>query len=131
MGGHAEAETTTSRSTGGRPCSPDQHDRSTMVGPLDVAAALARAARDLGDPQDLDSTLETIITVARDSMAEVDHVGISVGHRDGKAETKAKTDEVVATLDQLQYEFGEGPCLHAMNSGATVTVSHARHDQRW
>jgi GAF domain-containing protein len=102
-----------------------------MVGPLDVAAALAKAARDLGDPQDLDSTLETIITVARDSMAEVDHVGISVGHRDGKVETKAKTDEVVATLDQLQYEFGEGPCLHAMNSGATVTVSHARHDQRW
>src|SRR3954454_11561640 len=102
-----------------------------MVGPLDVAAALARAARDLSDPQGLDSTLATIITVARDSMPEIDHVGISVSHRDGRVETRAMTDEVVGELDRLQYELGEGPCLHAMDSHATVVVSDARHEQRW
>jgi GAF domain-containing protein len=102
-----------------------------MVGPLDVAAALTRAAGDLSDPQDLDATLLTIITVARDSMPEVDHVGISVGHRDGRVETRVMTDDVVGALDRLQYELGEGPCLHAMHSGATVKVGPARHDQRW
>jgi GAF domain-containing protein len=102
-----------------------------MTGPLDLAAALATAARDLEDPQDLDSTLEAIITVARDSMPEVDHVGISVAYRDGRVETKAMTDEVVGALDRLQYELGEGPCLHAMECGKTVTVRHARHEQRW
>jgi GAF domain-containing protein len=102
-----------------------------MTGPLDVAAVLATAARDLEDPQDLDSTLEAIITVARDSMPEVDHVGISVAYRDGRVETKAMTDEVVGALDRLQYELGEGPCLHAMECGKTVTVRHARHEQRW
>jgi GAF domain-containing protein len=102
-----------------------------MIGPLDVAAALANAARDLEDPQDLGSTLEAIITVARDSMPEVDHVGISVGYRDGRVETTAMTDEVVGALDRLQYDLGEGPGLHAMECGATVTVRHARHEQRW
>ena len=102
-----------------------------MVGPLDVAAALAKAARDLDDPQDLGSTLQTIITVARDSMPEVDHVGISITHRDGPITTEAMTDEVVGELDALQYEHGEGPCLHAMDTGATVKVSRARHEQRW
>src|SRR5215217_5195644 len=102
-----------------------------MAGPLDVAAALAKAARDLNDPQNLDTTLDTIIMVARDSMPEVDHVGISVSHRDGQVETTAMTDEVVLKLDRLQYELGEGPCLHAMDTGHTVTVQRARHEQRW
>jgi GAF domain-containing protein len=102
-----------------------------MIAPLDVAAALAVASRDLDDPQDLDATLTTIVTVARDSMPEVDHVGISVGHRSGQVETRAMSDPVVGDLDRLQYELGEGPCLHAMDSGETVVVPHARHEQRW
>jgi len=102
-----------------------------MVGPLDVAAALAAATRDLSDPQDLDATLGTIVSVARHSMPDIDHVGISVSHRDGRVETRAMSDEVVGQLDRLQYDLGEGPCLHAMDSGATVVVSHARHEQRW
>jgi GAF domain-containing protein len=102
-----------------------------MIAPLDVAAALALASRDLDDPQDLDATLTTLVTVARDSMPEVDHVGISVGHRSGRVETRAMSDPVVGELDRLQYELGEGPCLHAMDSGETVVVPHARHEQRW
>jgi GAF domain-containing protein len=102
-----------------------------MIGPMDIAAELARAARDLDDPQELDSTLGTIIAVARDSMPEVDHVGISVSHRDGRVETRAMTDPVVGQLDRLQYELGEGPCLYAMDSSVTVVVSNARHEQRW
>jgi GAF domain-containing protein len=102
-----------------------------MVGPIDVASALAEAARHLQDPQDLDGTLQTILSVARDSMPEIDHAGISLGHRDGRVVTRAKTDDVVAQLDDLQYEFGEGPCLHAMHTATTIVVAHARHEQRW
>jgi GAF domain-containing protein len=102
-----------------------------MVGPIDVAAALAEASAHLAVAQDLDDTLQTIVAVARDSMPEVDHVGISVIHRDGRVETLTQTDDVVARLDQLQYALGEGPCLHAMHTGTNVVVQHARHEQRW
>jgi GAF domain-containing protein len=102
-----------------------------MVGPFDVAASLAKVTTDLRGPQDLDATLGTIVAVARDSMPEVDHVGITVSHRDGRVETRAMSDPVVGELDQLQYELREGPCLHAMDCGATVHVPNARHEQRW
>jgi GAF domain-containing protein len=98
---------------------------------LDVAAALAAAAREITGPQDLDATLDMIVNVARDSMPDVDHVGISVSHRHGRIDTHAATDAVVLELDQLQYGFGEGPCLHAMDTGEHVRVEHARHEQRW
>ncbi len=102
-----------------------------MVGPLDVASALASAAREITGPQDLGGTLDLIVNVARDSMVGIDHVGISVSHRDGRVDTKAATDAHVLELDRLQYELGEGPCLHAMDSGEPVRVEHARHEQRW
>jgi GAF domain-containing protein len=102
-----------------------------VPGPIDVAAALAQATRDLNAPQDLDETLHTIVTVARDSMAEIDHAGISLARRGGPVVTRAATDQLVLDLDRLQYEVGDGPCLHAINADTVVRVEDARHEQRW
>jgi GAF domain-containing protein len=102
-----------------------------MVGPVDVAAALAMAARDIKGPQDLDVTLDTIVQVARDSTPSIDQVGISVMHLDGRIETRAKTDAVVTMLDELQCALSEGPSMHVMDTDSTVRVEHARHEQRW
>ncbi len=102
-----------------------------MVGPIDVAAALAEATRHLGDHQDLDATLQTLVDVARDSMPEIDHAGITVTHRSGRIRTEVQTDDLVRRLDDLQYDLGEGPCLYAMESHETIVVTYARHDQRW
>ena len=102
-----------------------------MAGPLDVAAALAKAAREINRPQDLDAILGRIVGVARDSMPQIDHAGITVVHRDGRVETRARTDSVVDQLDALQYALHEGPCLHAIRTGETVRVEHARYEQRW
>jgi GAF domain-containing protein len=102
-----------------------------MTGPLDVAAALAAAAQEINRPQDLDAILNRIVGVARDSMTQIDHVGITLVHRDGRVETRARTDSAVDELDALQYALHEGPCLHAIHTGDTVRVEHARHEQRW
>ncbi len=102
-----------------------------MPGPVDVAAALANAARDISSAEDLDATLELIVGVARDSMPGVDEVGVSIVHADGRVETRAATGPRVLELDELQVTVGEGPCLHAMSTGETVRVHHLRHEQRW
>lgn len=102
-----------------------------MPGPVDVAAALANAARDISSPADLDATLDLIVGVARDSMPGVDEVGVSIAHGDGRVETRAATGPRVLELDQLQVTVGEGPCLHAMSTGETVRVHDLRHEQRW
>jgi GAF domain-containing protein len=96
-----------------------------------IAAALAEAARRINAPDNVSSTLKTIVEVARDSMPDVDHVGISITHRRGKIETMAATDPLVYELDRVQYELREGPCVQAIETDPVIVVNNLRHDQRW
>jgi len=96
-----------------------------------ISDAIARISRAINAPNDLQSQLDVIVQVARNSMPEIDHAGVSVAHRDGTVETKAATSELVQELDQLQYSLGEGPCLHAIESDPVVVVQDARSDSRW
>jgi transcriptional regulator with GAF, ATPase, and Fis domain len=97
----------------------------------DISDAITRVARVVNAPRDLQSQLDTIVHVARDSMPEIDHAGVSVAHRDGTVETKAATGDLVHQLDQLQYSLGEGPCLHAIAAEPVVMVEQAWRDTRW
>lgn len=97
----------------------------------DLADTLTRVARELNAPRELDATLRTIVEVAARSLPGIDHVGITLAHHDGTMETMAATDEFVRELDRLQYELGEGPCVHAIETAAIVRVEHAAEDPRW
>jgi len=79
----------------------------------------------------MQETLDAIVSAARNTLPGIDHVGLSVGHKDGRIETLAATDEAVLTFDRLQYDVGEGPCVYAMEAETVVRVEHARHEQRW
>ncbi len=96
-----------------------------------INEAITRVARAVNAPTDLQSQLELVVEMARASMPEIDHAGISVAHRDGTVETKAATSDLVLELDQLQYSLGEGPCLHAIEAEPVVVVEYARREQRW
>ena len=96
-----------------------------------ISDAIARISRAINAPNDLASQADVIVDVARNSMPEIDHAGVSVAHRDGTVETKAATSELVQELDQLQYSLGEDPCLHAIESDPVVVVQDARSDSRW
>lgn len=102
-----------------------------MVDRPDIAVALAQAARDINSPRDLDSTLDAIVHTAQRSLPGIDHVGISIVHRNGTIETRAGSDQLVWELDQLQYDLGEGPCLHAVRTQPVVRVDDLRAEQRW
>jgi GAF domain-containing protein len=49
----------------------------------------------------------------------------------GRAITMAATDEVAATLDQAQYDAGDGPCLRAARRAEIVRVEDLAGDDRW
>lgn len=75
----------------------------------DLATRLARVARAINAPTDLSSTLRAIVQSAMDSLPGIDHVGISMVHKDGTIETMAGTDQLVWDLDAVQYDLQEGP----------------------
>jgi GAF domain-containing protein len=97
----------------------------------DIADALAEIARELNTPRDLEATLDAIVTTAQRSVPNIEHVGISVAHKNGQVETKSATDQLVWELDQLQYDLGEGPCLHAITSEPVTRVDNLASDPRW
>lgn len=106
------------------------HDPRRDV-PQDLATALADAAAEINRPTSLDETLDAIVRATRTSVPGFTDVGISIRHRGGPIETKAGTGQLVWELDTIQYDLGEGPCVDAIEAGATVVVEDARHEQRW
>ncbi|MDR6175397.1 transcriptional regulator with GAF, ATPase, and Fis domain [Nocardioides zeae] len=102
-----------------------------MGAALPFDRALIDAIRHVNAPADVPTALETIVVVARETLPLVDAVSVTVGHRDGRLETKAATAELAWDLDRAQYELGEGPCMHAVDAEHTVVAQRLRHEQRW
>lgn len=96
-----------------------------------ITEAMTRAAKEIHAASGLQETLDAIVSAASSTLPGIDHVGLSVGHKDGRVETMSATDPLVHTLDQLQYDANEGPCMFAMEAETIVRVEHARHEQRW
>jgi GAF domain-containing protein len=92
---------------------------------------LAGAARALQDQPDTQRTLDRSVQVATDLIPNCDYAGISIVNRDGLIDTPAATSELVRRGDELQYEFGEGPCLDAIWHHDTVVSPDLTLEQRW
>jgi len=97
----------------------------------DVNHALTVAARGISRRASLEETLNAIVEVAQDALPGFDQIGISLMDRKGNVETKAATGDLVWTLDKLQYELGEGPCVETLHDRTIVEAPDVRHDQRW
>jgi GAF domain-containing protein len=95
------------------------------------AAALTHAARTINQARSPEETLQTIALTALLSIPSIEHVGVSVLTRDGHAETKAATSDLVHELDRLQYSLNEGPCVDTLHGPTVVAAPRIRYDQRW
>ncbi|OUM42461.1 GAF and ANTAR domain-containing protein [Arthrobacter agilis] len=56
--------------------------------------------------------------------------GVTYRHQN-LATTVACSSDEARVLDEIQYGFGDGPCLHAISTGRTVVVEDVRTDGRW
>ena len=79
--------------------------------------SMARAARTLDGPIDVDELLHLICLAAVDTVDGADFAGITLADRRGTMETRAATHPVVREVDELQYELAQGPCIDAVRSG--------------
>lgn len=83
---------------------------------------LAEAARSLDDRHGLPLTASQAVTLATRLVNGCDAAGIT--RVEGKRVfTLAATNDLVRSGDELQYHFGEGPCLDALTD-----IDHVRSD---
>ena len=76
------------------------------------------------------NTLQRVVDLAVDTIDGCDFAGIFV-LENGDIVTPVVTDALVTTIDTIQHQTGEGPCLDAIGGGASIFVGDLADDLRW
>lgn len=94
-----------------------------------LASVLSEVARALQAEPDVGSTLAAI---TRSAVAHIGGAAAGVSLlENGVITTVAPTDELVVTVDKLQGQFGEGPCLGAIADRRTYRTGDLAAEERW
>lgn len=100
------------------------------VGVRGLAETLGSVARTLQAEPDVDTTLRAIVKAAVDHVPGAEHAGISLVER-GRIRTVAPTSGIVETIEQLQYDLRQGPCIDAIAEHQTYRVGNVGDETRW
>ena len=95
-----------------------------------LADAAARMSRLLLSRRTVETVLELLATLIRETLPGTTGGGITLLDAAGKR-TTAASDPIVARADALQYELDEGPCLTAARDRQLVRIDDLRVDTRW
>jgi GAF domain-containing protein len=69
--------------------------------------------------------------IARDIITAAEGAGVSIIDQDGTRVSVGATGPDVLEADNLQYEFGQGPCMRAWSTGEPVYIADTRTDDRF
>jgi transcriptional regulator with GAF, ATPase, and Fis domain len=95
-----------------------------------VAEMFGDVARVLAAHDDVQTTLERIVTLAVEHLDACEFAGISfVEGR--KISSPASSDEVPRVLDRIQSETGEGPCIDAIKEHEVFQTGDLAAEGRW
>jgi len=72
-------------------------------------------------------TLQRVAELTETALEPVDFVGLTM-LMENRARTAVFTDSTSPTIDQAQYDSGEGPCLDAFREGRVVSVPSMTDD---
>jgi GAF domain-containing protein len=98
--------------------------------PRELSTALGRMAGGLLKDQTLDTVLSTVVTLAHETLPQIDGVGVTL-MRDGRPVTAVGSSDFVDDIDRLQYDANEGPCLQAIADGTAVESPALDEERRW
>jgi GAF domain-containing protein len=100
------------------------------VDPQIVARTVSELRAAVPDPGDLLAGLVRVAEATRTAL-EVDGAGLTLVHEDGPPQWVAATDAAMELLEQVQHDFGEGPCLQAYSQDQAVAVADLRAAPVW
>ena len=105
----------------------EQH--KTVDGQL-LARTVAELRATLPQEGDLLARLGRVVEATR-TVVGVDGTGLTLAHEDGRPRWVAVSDAAMELLEQVQHDFGEGPCLAAFAEDRVVAVQDLRRERVW
>lgn len=97
----------------------------------ELAVRMAELARGIAAPRRLELVLAEVTAMAVEVIPGADLAGVLLVKKGGEFESLADTDSLVAQLDKLQHDFGEGPCAEAALQETVVRSDDLRSESRW
>ncbi len=97
----------------------------------DLAVRMAQLARAIAAPSTLEQIFADVTAAAVELIPGADLAGVLLVKKGGAFESRAETDSLVAKLDRLQHDFGEGPCAEAALQQTIVRSDDLRSERRW
>jgi len=97
---------------------------------LDRSRAASELQQLLVDTDPVTGFLDELATCVAETVGTAVSCGITL-ERDGNPLTAASNDARARNLDEVQYGHHRGPCLTAMRTGTTVTITDLATDDRW
>jgi hypothetical protein len=101
----------------------------TVDGQL-VARTVGELRATLPQAGDLLVGLQRVVEATR-TVVGVDGTGLTLAHEDGRPRWVAVSDAAMELLEQIQHDFGEGPCLAAFAEDRVVAVQDLRSELVW
>ena len=92
---------------------------------------MAELARSTAAPSTLKQILDGVTAATVELIPGADLAGVLLVKKGGEFESLAETDSLVAKLDRLQHDFGEGPCAQAALQHTIVRSDDLRSESRW
>jgi GAF domain-containing protein len=97
----------------------------------ELAEKLAELARSMQEEKGLENTLTAIVHAAANTVPGADEASITAVTGRRAVRTVAASGELARSVDQAQYETGQGPCLSSLYEHETVRLSDLSTEQRW
>jgi len=95
-----------------------------------VARTVRELRARLPQADDLLAELQRVVDTTR-ILVGIDGAGLTLAHEDGSIRWVATTDPAMELLEQVQQDFGEGPCLVAYAEDRVVAVEDLQATPRW
>jgi ANTAR domain/GAF domain len=95
-----------------------------------LVARTVAELRAMPQAEDLLARLGRVVEATR-TVVEVDGTGLTLVHEDGQPRWVAVSDAAMELLEEVQHDFGEGPCLAAFTEDRVVAVQDLRGERVW
>jgi hypothetical protein len=95
-----------------------------------VARTVGELRATLPQDGDLLVGLGRVVEATR-TVVGVDGTGLTLAHEDGRPRWVAVSDAAMELLEQVQHDFGEGPCLLAYAEDRVVAVEDLGSELVW
>ena len=98
---------------------------------IDIENLFSEVAVALFAPGTVEGTLQKIVELAEHAVDGCEAAGVLVVGDGGGPATLVASSPLAVTVDQLQFDAGEGPCLTSAHHASTVYVDDLTDDERW